>query len=91
MVKGEITLNELLDEFKLKLDLPEKFLGIVLSSDFLKSDLQKDKGKYIFSVDDVVLTINPKDKNETISSLVVINDKVIGGVIYGYTNVQYLN
>ena len=91
MVKEEITINELLTHFKVNIKLPNNILDYVISGDFLKSDFKKDNEKYVFSVDDVVLTINPKDKKETIQYYVIIDEKIIGGFILGYENMQYLN
>lgn len=91
MIVEEIILTDLLDNFNVKVDLPENLLNIVLSSDFLKADLQKEKGKYIFSIDDVVLTITPKDKKDTVTNMVIRDGKILGGVIYSYNNIEYLN
>lgn len=92
MVDEEISINELLNHFDLNIKLSERLLSYEISSDFLKAELRKDNGSYIFSVDSVLLIINPKDKNETIRKLVVDNeDNIIGGIIVSDNSIQYLN
>ena len=91
MVKEEITIEELLKEFNLKIKLNERLLLFEVSSDFLKAELTEEKSVYTFSVDSVVLIINPKSKKETIQKLVIKDDKVMGGIILGEDSVEYLN
>jgi hypothetical protein len=92
MVKEEITIQELLEGFKLKLKLSERLLSYIISSDFLKAELEMDKNQYIFSIDKVKLIINPKNKKETVQKYVYDNeDNIIGGIILNENEIQYLN
>ena len=92
MVDEEISINELLNHFDLNIKLSERLLSYKFSSDFLKAELRNDNGSYIFSVDSVLLIINPKDKNETIRKLVLDNENnIIGGIILSDNSIQYLN
>ena len=91
MVEEEITLNELLNRFKVKINLPEKLLKLEISSDFLKADYTNEDNLYKFNSDDVWIIINPKDKKETIQYLLIIDNKIHGGYILGYDSMTYLN
>ena len=92
MVDEEISINKLLNHFDLNIKLSERLLSYEISSDFLKAKLRNDNESYIFSVDSVLLIINPKDKNETIRKLVVDNENnIIGGIILSDNSIEYLN
>ncbi len=87
----EITINDLLIKFNVKLSLPIKLLKYNISSDFLNSIFKKRKSDYVFAVDDVELIINPNNRNETVKYNIIVDNNVKGVFILGYNSMKYLN
>lgn len=91
MIGEEITIKDLIKKFRLNIHLPKRLVDLEISSDFLNANMETIKSNYIFTVDNVILIINPQKRDATIQKIVRVNGKIIGGFVAGYDSKEYIN